>query len=251
MTTAIAILAILPQQRESFAQKLPGTLVEFKMVAVPDGQFLVADKPVPIKGIWIGETEVTWDLFDVWAYRLDLTPEQKAHEFDAENRPSHPYGAPDRGFGHEGYAALSMTHHAAQVFCKWLSSKTGKKFRLPTEAEWEYAARAGAKKEPSPLGDFAWFEGNSEETTHPVKSKKPNAWGLYDMLGNAVEWCEPSVGVEPVVRGGYFRTEQKELTFGLREFYDPSWQLRDAQQPKSSWWLSDGDFVGLRLVCEG
>src|SRR5690349_24303786 len=136
MIFALSIVTILSQKNESFVEKLPGFLVEFKMVAIPDGTIKMGDKTHAIKNIWIGETEVTWDLYDIFAFRMDLTPEQNAADFDAENRPSRPYGAPDRGFGHKGFAALSMAHPAAVKFCQWLSAKTGRKYRLPTEAEW-------------------------------------------------------------------------------------------------------------------
>ena len=251
MTIALSIVTILSQNHESFVEKIPGFLVEFKMVAIPDGSIKMGDKEHPIKKLWIGETEVTWDLYDIFAFRMDLTAEQNAQDFDAENRPSRPYGAPDRGFGHSGFAALSMAHPAAVKFCEWLSKKTGKKYRLPTEAEWEYAARAGATTEPSPIGDYAWSWDNSDSEAKKVKSKKPNAWGLYDMLGNTAEWCEPSIGNEPVVRGGHFYTKAAEMQFTTREPYDPAWQVSDAQQPKSVWWFSNGEMVGMRLVCEG
>src|SRR5439155_730769 len=81
---------------------------------------------------WIGKTEVTWDEYDIWAFRLDLTPRERSSGVDATARPSRPYGAPDRGFGHHGYPALAMTYFAAQTYCAWLSVKTGKKYRLPT-----------------------------------------------------------------------------------------------------------------------
>lgn len=265
MIAALTIASILQQDHASFTDKVPGFLVEWKMVAVPEGKITLQGREYAIKKIWIGETEVTWDLYDIFAFRMDLTAEQNAADFDAENRPSRPYGAPDRGFGHAGFAALGMAHPAAVKFCAWLSAKTGKKYRLPTEAEWEYAARAGATTEPSPIGDYAWYWDNSDSEAHKVKSKKPNAWGLYDTLGNTSEWCDPTptpvpnVGsgfqpsppIEPVVRGGNFYSEADHIKFTEREGYNPSWQLRDAQQPKSSWWFSDGEMIGMRLVCEG
>ena len=245
----LAITLIIPQ--DSFVQEVPGTIIEFTMVRVPDGEIEIDGKQHEVKGLWFGETEVTWDTFDVWAFRMDLTPEQNAVDFDAESRPSRPYGAPDRGYGHQGYAALSMTHNSAKLFCKWLSKKTGRTYRLPTEAEWEYAARAGAMGEAQNLGKQAWYSENAADKAHPVKSKKPNAWGLYDMLGNIAEWCDPSIGEEPMVRGGDFTKMAAGVGFGAREGYSPAWQQRDAQIPKSEWWLSDGIFVGMRVVCEG
>jgi len=112
----------------------------------------------------------------------------------------------------------------AAEFCRRLSEKTRQTVRLPTEAEWEYACRAGTQTafsfgdDPSALGDYAWWTGNSGKTTHPVGQKKPNSWGLYDMHGNVWEWCAdwygeypkgpvtdpsgPATGDSRVVRGG-------------------------------------------------
>ncbi|HUH65612.1 MAG TPA: formylglycine-generating enzyme family protein [Syntrophales bacterium] len=113
----------------------------------------------------------------------------------------------------------------AQEFIRRLNQKEGiNKYRLPTEAEWEFACRAGAKSKEAPgsaegnLGDYAWYEANSDRKTHPVAVKKPNPWGLYDMHGNVLEWCQdwqddypekamkdpkgPPSGQHKILRGG-------------------------------------------------
>ncbi|MCX7643398.1 MAG: formylglycine-generating enzyme family protein, partial [Armatimonadetes bacterium] len=136
------------QQIKVSAQQIPNTTVKFELVYVPDGEFEFSDptkggqkRKVKVKGFWIGRTEVTWDEYDVFLYKLDLTEDEEENT-DAYSRPSRPYGAPDRGWGHHGYPVIGVTYHAAEQYCKWLSYKTGLKFRLPTEIEWEYACRA-------------------------------------------------------------------------------------------------------------
>src|SRR5437016_4854893 len=103
---ACAAAAPLPSSTET----IPGTLVKFAMIRIPAGALTVADPAAPgstrrekVRSLWIGKTEVTWDEYDVFVYRLDLTEQQKAAGADAVSRPSRPYGAPDRGFGHHGY----------------------------------------------------------------------------------------------------------------------------------------------------
>jgi formylglycine-generating enzyme required for sulfatase activity len=225
--------------------EIPGTLVSFEMVKIPAGKL----GDVSIGDIWVARHEVTWDVFDFYAFRLDLTAEENAKGIDAESRPSRPYGAPDRGFGHKGYAALGMTSHSAERFCEWLSKKTGRKFRLPTEAEWEYAARAGATALPEKLDDFAWYWNNADDKAQPVGKKKPNAWGLFDMLGNVWEWAIGRDG-KAVVCGGSYASKAADVTFNARKPFDPKWQEADAHVPKSRWWLSDGPFIGMRVVCD-
>ena len=130
------------------------------------------------------------------------------------------------GFGHDGYPAICMTQLAAKMYCKWLCAKTGRYYRLPTEAEWEYACRAGTTTaysfgdDPDDLEDYGWYFDNSDDKYQKVGTKKPNPWGLYDMHGNVYEWCldwygpyptgkandptGPPEGKEKVARGGSF-----------------------------------------------
>jgi len=248
-----------PKAHRSYVETLPGTLVKFEMVAIPGGVFQMADptkdgatRTVTVKPFWIGKTEVTWDAYDVYMLGLDKPASAPGKGKDAISRPSKPYGAPDRGFGHQGYAAISISHHAAQQYCRWLSAKTGKKYRLPTEAEWEYACRAGGpaqKWTDEELDKVAWYWDNAEDKTQPVGQKRPNAWGLHDMLGNAAEWCQGLDGV-PVVRGGSFLDKTEKVHCGARARQTPDWQASDPQNPKSKWWLTDGAFVGFRVVRE-
>ena len=89
-----------------------------------------------------------------------------------------------------------MSWEDAQAYCKWLAERSGLSVRLPSEAEWENACRAGSRTEyafgddPARLGQYAWFDENSDGRAHAVKTKRPNAWGLYDLHGNVWEWCE-------------------------------------------------------------
>ena len=131
----------------------------------------------------------------------------------------------------KNYPMYYVSWNEVMEFCRKVSAKTGKKVRLPTEAEWEYACRAGSKtrfdfgNNDTDLGDHAWYTGNSDDKTHPVGQKKPNAWGLYDMLGNVSQWCSdyymdsyadakdtdpqgPASGTERVARGGSWFDEQ-------------------------------------------
>jgi formylglycine-generating enzyme required for sulfatase activity len=213
-----------------------------------------ADKDGKIKPFWISKTEVTWDAFDVYAFRLD-EGESGGANVDAVSRPTKPYLPPDRGLGHEGYAAISVGYTNAQEFCNWLSARTGKHYRLPTEQEWEYACRAGSTKtygvcdDVAGLKDYAWYADDSDGAPHPVAQKKPNAWGLYDMQGNVLEWVQGADG-KPTTCGGSWRDEPEKLKPESRQKQEPSWNVTDPQIPKSKWWLSDGPMVGFRIVCD-
>lgn len=230
---ATALAADAPAYRES----IPGTLVTFEMVLVP------GDDP-----FYIGRTEVTWDMYDVFALGLDAPA--KTPGADAIARPSQPYGAPDYGWGHAGYPVISVTRAAAEAFCAWLSTKTGKTYRLPADAEWTRAASAAVGSGTLPPGRrdaMAWHRGNASARTHPVAAKAADALGLFDLFGNAAEWVTTDEGTL-LARGGSFRDAGDTVGPGARAVQDDSWNERDPQLPKSRWWLSDGPFVGFRLV---
>lgn len=236
---------------KTFAQPIPTAAYTIEMVPIP------GDPAKGIRPFWMSKTEVTWDAFDVFAYRLD-EPEEKREGVDATTRPTKPYLPPDRGFGHEGFAAICVSHKNAAAFCAWLSGKSGRTFRLATEDEWEHAARGGAPSVTKPdavppasldLASVAWFEKNAEGSPHKVASKRSNAFGLFDMLGNVREWVNGRDGT-PVVKGGSYLDPAEKCTVEAREKQDKSWNASDPQVPKSAWWLADGPFIGFRIVCE-
>jgi formylglycine-generating enzyme required for sulfatase activity len=238
--------------------------------------------PVTIRPFWMGKTEVTWDEYDLYwkkeegAQPANETPADKAA--DAISRPTPPYADETFGHGREKHPVLCVTHHAAMQYCAWLSAKTGKTYRLPTEAEWEYAARAGTKTpyffgdDAKQLDDYAWYARNSEDLTHEVGKKKPNPWGLYDIYGNVAEWCLDHYSkeqyaklaaakpvLEPVLlpsadrfphvaRGGAWADDAARLRSAARRGSDKTWIKRDPQRPQSIWWLTDAEIVGFRIV---
>lgn len=238
LAAAVGLLtAAAGSQATAYRETIPGTTVTFEMVAVPG------------EAILIGRTEVTWDMYDVFALGLDK-PAGTSATADAVARPSNPYGAPDYGWGHAGFPAISVTRQAAEAFAKWLSQKTGRVYRLPTDAEWTTIASAAAVAAPQLRGEIdaiAWHRGNAESRAHAVATKRVDRLGLYDLFGNAAEWVTTTDGAL-VVRGGSFKDDPATLGPSTRAVQDASWNERDPQLPKSRWWLSDGPFVGFRLV---
>jgi hypothetical protein len=150
------------------------------------------------------------------------------------------------------HPAVSVRWHGAIQCIEWISRKTGQRFRLPTEAEWEYACRAGSDAAaPEPLADHAWFKENSQDKTHEGGQKKANAFGLHDMLGNVWEFClEPYKPPQyvPVLRGGSWNSPAKDLRAASRQVAEEDWYERDPNRPRSLWWYTDATFVGFRLV---
>jgi formylglycine-generating enzyme required for sulfatase activity len=238
-----------------FAETLPKSVVKIQMIPVPAGTVKIGTQAVEVKPFWIAKTETPWEAFDVFTASGPPSPpyDQTDYPVDAIARPSKSYILPDLGWGHNGYPAINISFLSAQMFCRWLASATGKKYRLPTEAEWELACRGGAagpwKMDKATLDKSAWYAGNSRSLTHPVGKKLPNKLGLFDMLGNAGEWATDLKG-EPVLCGGTFLDPPARVTPTMRRRQTPDWQRTDPQFPKSRWWLADGKFVGFRIVCE-
>ncbi len=199
------------QEPDTLMQNIPGTEVSFKMKLIPGGTFMMGSPAeeenreedegpqvkVKLDSFWMGVHEVSFQEYYIFREKnLDKAPEGGEWDADAVTRPSPPYEDPTFGMGKDGFPAGSMTQYAALSYCKWLTEKTGVFYRLPTEAEWEYACRAGAETryyfgdEHEKLEEYAWFIRNSGTVTQPVGLKKPNQFGLYDMLGNLWEWCQ-------------------------------------------------------------
>ena len=236
---------------------------------------------VSVESFWMGAYEITWDQYELFVNDelsglSNIKSTSGDIEVDAISTPTPMYIDMSFGMGKEGYPAVNMTHYAAVMFAKWLSAKTGHFYRLPTEAEWEYAARAGSEgayyfgDDASELGNYAWFEENSDGGYEKVGTKQPNAWGLYDMLGNVAEWTtdqyfedyheklegkpaenpwfKPTTLYPRTVRGGSWKDGATAVQTTSREGSNKIWKQRDPQMPKSIWWLTDAPFVGFRLV---
>jgi formylglycine-generating enzyme required for sulfatase activity len=281
-----------------YTNTIPGGVVKYVMLPIPGGEFTMgspagekgrkADEgpqhKVVIEPFWMGQFEIGWNEYELFMYRdeerkfKDTIPTDPEVDkvSDVVTRPSKPYVEMSFGMGKDGFPAIAMTQHAANKYCHWLSAKTGHFYRLPTEAEWEYACRAGTTTtfffgdDESKLADYAWYEQNSDFKYQKCGKKKPNPWGLYDMYGNVTEWCidqfDPNYYakftdgpvVEPwnkatqpyphAVRGGSWDEVVASCRSAARRGSERAWKQQDPQLPKSIWWLSDAQWVGFRLV---
>jgi formylglycine-generating enzyme required for sulfatase activity len=292
---------------KAYTESIPATEVKMDFVPIPGGTFKMGSPDgeaghkddeapqveVKISPFWMAKYEITWQQYEQWGLKLDRKRRAAMKDAavtewdktaDALANPTSPYSDMSFGMGKEGFPAICMTQFAAKMYCKWLSAKTGHYYRLPTEAEWEYACRAGTTTaysfgdDPKQLKDYGWYgesedgseSGNSNEKYHKVGLKKPNPWGLYDMHGNVAEWCldqyapdtyqklasgaidnplVPSAKAYPhVVRGGSWIDPPDMSRSAARRGSTKDWKMQDPQIPQSIWYHTDANFVGFRVV---
>jgi formylglycine-generating enzyme required for sulfatase activity len=262
---------------------IPNTTFSYGMAPVPAGEFLMGSAgagdaqpqhKVRLDGFWMQTHEVTWDSYLMFMFADQAKETDRPDAIvDALSRPTAPHLEMSFGRGNNGFPAISMTQHAANKYAQWLSAKTGEYYRLPTEAEWEYACRAGSPAgiPAAQLGDYAWFITNSPTanfsrgTYHPIGTKKPNAWGLYDMLGNVMEWTldqykpyanaaaenpwvRSTTSYPHAVRGGSWNDEAAKVSCTVRVASQATWKMLDPQLPKSVWYMTNAQWLGFRLI---
>jgi formylglycine-generating enzyme required for sulfatase activity len=289
--------AVTVAEMKPYREAIPGSSAAFDLVPIPGGTFRMGspeseagrgqdegpEVEVELAPFWMARCETSWSEYHPFMLALDrkaraegkATPVPQDPWADAVSRPTPPYVPMDFEMGVEGFPAISMTQFAARHYTKWLTLKTGRFYRLPSEAEWEYACRAGTRSaysfgdDPAELGAFAWYFDNADDAYHPVGTKKANPFGLHDMHGNVAEWVLdahdkgfytalgahavnplrwPSEPYPHVVRGGSFDDDAEKLRSAARRGSHKGWKIQDPQIPKSIWYLTDARFVGFRVV---
>jgi formylglycine-generating enzyme required for sulfatase activity len=272
---------------ESFTEMIPKTGVSFRMIAIPEGSFKMGspeDEPyrkedegpvrqVTISKLFMAEVEVSWNEFLAFysqtarqgktAVKTDLS---SVTTVDAIIGATPPYGQPDQNWGKGKRPVISASYHAALTYCKWLSIVTGKNYRLPTEAEWEYAARAGKetpyffegnpkdfvkskflsrKKDTTMINRYVAYKENSQAKTQEPGFVLPNPFGLKNMLGNVAEFCSDWYAADAYKSGQGQVTDPKGPSSGTEHvirggsYKSQADQVRSAarEATQSQFWL--------------
>ena len=306
LAAAPGLIAAESAEFKPYTEKFTAPEVSFDMVPVPAGELLIgspeseADRGedegpqtrVPVAAFWMMKTEVTWKLYRIFMSQheafptmLEITPPSGA-DADAVSFPTPLYdSAYILAKGEDpNLPAVCMTPYAATQFARWVTAKTGHFYRLPTEAEWEYACRAGSKTafcfgdDPAALDAYGvYFDNGLNDdlgvvAPHTVGSKKPNAFGIYDMHGNVAELVydmhtpdyaelakSVAAGDQPavvwpadeyprVLRGGSFDSDAADCRSASRAFTNEDLKEQDPQIPQSIWWFTNAQHIGFRLV---
>jgi sulfatase modifying factor 1 len=236
-----------PQGFVNFIEMIPDTRVSFEMMALPGGSFKMGSpdneplrkadegpvRSVTLSKFWIAKTEVTWDEYMAF-FRATASQGRTEGQVvtnkktDAISGATPPWGAPDQGWGKASRPAITMSWYAANVYCQWLSKVTGKKYRLPTEAEWEYACRAGTETpyffagnpgkftskgflrkligpDTSGIASMAVYNVNSPSKTEEPSFVRANPFGLKNMAGNVAEFCSD------IYSSGYYKSDSLHI----------------------------------------
>jgi formylglycine-generating enzyme required for sulfatase activity len=289
-----------------YTHEIERTSIKFEMIPVPGGEVTVGSPDdeegrtddegpqftVTLPPYWVAKTELTWGEYKTFMRMYDVFKRlsgEGIRTVNDDNRadaitvptplydPAHTYE-----FGEDkAQPAVTMTQYAAKQYTKWLSGMTGVEYRLPTEAEWEHAARAGAKtaysfgNDAADLEKYATFKDNADGKAAKVGSKEPNAFGLHDMHGNVWEWtidqfdasgfgdrggktlswkdgtAWPTEQDSRCVKGGGWQDSADRLRAAARMgSVDEEWKERDPNIPLSPWWFTTDParMVGMRLV---
>lgn len=291
------IVANSPEKTEAdmkpYTDTLTKTGVTFDMIPIKGGEYLQGSpeseanrvenegpqRKVKVAPFWMGKFEVSWDEYEPFMSTQDARNKDGSRQTwspndpveDLVSSPTTAYTEMSFGMGIKGYPAISMSQHAALKFAEWVSAQTGHYYRLPTEAEWEYACRAGTTTayswgdDPGELDKYAWFFDNANDKYQKIGTKEPNPWGLYDIHGNVLEWTldgyladsysqdgfyvKPGQDLYPrVARGGSFYDYPEDLRSAKRFRSHHSWKKLDPQLPKSIWYLTNATWLGMRLV---
>ena len=289
-----------------YSHAVEGTEVSFEMIPIPGGKATIGspdEQPgrsqdegpeftVQVEPFWMAKTELTWaeyktflKTYDIFK-RLSRQGVRKASGLDQADAITIPTPLYEPSFTYEfgddpQQPAVTMTQYSAKLYTQWLSGLTGTQYRLPSETEWEYAARAGTTTaysfgdDPAELDQYAAFADNSPDGAPKVGSKKPNLFGLHDMHGSVWEWTldhyatdsysgrqgktlsaseslvMPKEKSSRCVRGGGWQDPPERLRSAARLGSDDKvWKDADPNVPKSPWWFTDDParMVGMRLV---
>jgi len=281
----------------SYRQEIVTSELSFEMMPIKGGTYSMGSsasdenrgknellsRKVNVSDFWMGKYELTWDEYELWMINLDkdnreynkLDPTEADALSDAVTKPTAPYTDMTFGMGKSGHPAICMTQLSAKMYCMWLSARTGKFYRLPTEAEWEFACKAGTDtaysfgNDSEELSNHSWHLGNSRFKYQKVGQKSPNPFGLYDMHGNVWEWVldqfvppadtapkgilqnplvAPNTLYPRVVKGGSWDDGAVSHRSAGRMGSEEAWKQQDPQIPKSVWYHTDAIFVGFRVV---
>ena len=193
--------------KSNYSEKIPNSDLSIEMIFIQGGEYSMGNKNsnvnTQISSFWMSKYEITWEIYNLFmefdqSNKLEYIIDGDTIKVDGISKPTTPYTDMTFGMGYEGFPAVNMTHFAASKFCKWLSLITGNYYRLPTEAEWEYACRSGTSSDYyygddiSLIDEYSWNKNNSDNSYQRVGQKIPNKWGLHDMLGNVSEWVADS-----------------------------------------------------------